>query len=686
MNKLKILVITIFLWFTWVNKSFSQCTVVAMIDTIPWNGVKNICLGDSVDLNSQGTCGFLMNNNFNNSTLGNGWSTNVTALWSNPCPPTNLPAQGVVLWFGSNAYPRQLITVGYDMSLGGCTIDWDMKYGANQNSTNCESPDLPTEGVHLQWSINNGVTWTQFPGVDQAPSGVYGTAGYINGSGGYWTPVSGNAATGPYYQWNHYRNNVPAAASSPNTKFRWYQDIASGNTFDHWGIDNVQIVCPAFAYVEWTYDGMPGPTVYNPPPVKPTTPGMHYYIVTVIDLLSGASASDTIIVNVLAPTVDAGADTSICLGDTATLVASGAGLSNYVWSTNPVTNGSVAKVSPNTDTYYYVQAQNSLGCKAKDSVKVSILPLPQLSVINDTVCIGNAATLQASGGASYLWSTGSTDSVITVNPTTTTQYKVIVASTGGCKDSAFATAVINPLPTITLSNDATICMGDSTTLTAGGGVQYLWSTNPPQTTPSITVNPTSFTTYTVAVTDANNCFDSKSVNVSVIPLPIPMITLAADTICKGATTTLSASGGNQYLWNTGETSSTISVLPLVTTTYTVTVSNTQNGVVCSSTTAAQQNVRNCNMIYIPNSFSPYSSISDNRIFKPMGEIVSSKNYLFSIYNRWGQLLFETTDPNQGWDGKYNGELVRPGVYIYYFRMNSGIDDTYEKIGTVTIIL
>lgn len=128
---------------------------------------------------------------------------NVSPLFSNPCQPTNLPVEGLVLWIGNNTYSRSLNTKAFNIELGAF-IEWDMKYGANQNQINCESPDLLTEGIHLQWSMNNGTTWTQFPSVDQAPAGNYGTSSYVNGSVGYWTPVLCNAATGPYCKFNFY--------------------------------------------------------------------------------------------------------------------------------------------------------------------------------------------------------------------------------------------------------------------------------------------------------------------------------------------------------------------------------------------------------------------------------------------------------------------------------------------------
>jgi len=665
----------------------AQCTVTAMIDTIPWNAPKHICLGDSVDINSKGTCGFLMNNNFNNSQLGAGWQTNITALWTNPCTPNGLPSQSVVLWFGSNIFPRELITVGYDMSLAGCAIDWDMKYAANiGGSTNCESPDEPTEGIHLMYSVNNGTTWTQFAGTDQAPTGTYGVAGYVSGSGGYWTPVSGNAATGPYYTWNHYHNAIPAAATSANTKIRWYQDLASGNNFDHWGVDNVQISCPAYAYVEWSYDGVVSSYAYNPPPVHPTTAGTHLYIVTVLDLLSGLSAIDTITVIVHKPVVmvNTTLDTMICIGDTAVLSAGGNGLSNYQWNTNPITANDTLIVTPLTTSVYIVQAQDNIGCKAKDTVMVTVNPLPVIFTTSDTACIGDTAVLKASAGIgdTYLWTTvNKTTASISVSPATTTTYEVKVTTPMGCVDSSFATAIINPLPIIQISENKSICLGDQATLTASGGNSYLWNTT--EITPSISVSPTvASTTYSVIVTDLNNCIDSASVDVNTIQLPVPTISQEIDTLCKGVYTTITAGGGSTYLWNTGEITPSIYVRPLSTFIYVVTVSNTLNNVICSKDIEIQQVVRNCNVIYVPNSFSPTGY---NTTFKPIGDIVITKSYHFSVYNRWGQMVFETTDINQGWDGRFNGEYVPMGAYIYYLQIDNGYEEPYEKIGTVTIV-
>ena len=664
--------------------SQSQFVLTARVDSIPTDSI-DFCIGDTLDLDAVKT-DFLMNNNFNNSSVGAGWSTNVTALWSNPCAPTVPPASGIVLWFGSNIYPRELQTVNYDIHCySNCYIEWDMKYGANQNTTNCESPDEPSEGIHLQWSINNGTTWTQFTG-EVAPSGVYGLPGYINGSGGYWTPVAGNAATGPYYSWNHYLTTLPLSAISYNTKFRWYQNLASGNTFDHWGVDNVQISCPTQLYVEWSCLELPFWHWYtmDPPPIILTQPGTYHYIVTIVDLTNNnhCNQSDTVVVKVHNPKVIINnGDTyeSICYGDSTLLVAYGIGLSNYNWNTIPIIYNDSIIASPNTTTSYIVNAKDNLGCIAKDTILVIVNPLPNIILNNDTICIGDTAILNASGGVGYLWTPGNfTTSTIKVNPLTNTLYSVKVTTDSSCYNLDTSYVIVNALPVLQLSNK-TICYGDSLILSVSGGNKYLWNTL--DTTQSIKIFPKLNTNYNVIVRDTNNCVDSTSALVEVIPLPIPGISKNLDTICKGSPIILTATGGSFYHWNTNEITSSIVVHPQYTNIYSVDVSNSVNGINCKSNISILIDVIDCNMLYIPNSFSPFGY---NKIFKPIGLFNNYTSYRFIIYNRWGELIFETNNYDIGWDGKYKNEYVKSGSYIYYLSYQHN-DIIYEKTGTVTVI-
>jgi gliding motility-associated-like protein len=91
----------------------------------------------------------------------------------------------------------------------------------------------------------------------------------------------------------------------------------------------------------------------------------------------------------------------------------------------------------------------------------------------------------------------------------------------------------------------------------------------------------------------------------------------------------------------------------------------------------------CNTLYIPNAFVPDGT---NKIFKPKGDFSSGTDYYFAIYNRWGQILFETKDYEIGWNGIYKGEAVQSGIYVYYIRFQFGGQlKSFEKTGRVTLI-
>jgi|GEM_PF-286476 len=88
------------------------------------------------------------------------------------------------------------------------------------------------------------------------------------------------------------------------------------------------------------------------------------------------------------------------------------------------------------------------------------------------------------------------------------------------------------------------------------------------------------------------------------------------------------------------------------------------------------------LVFIPNAFSPKGY---NSIFKPVSAFVDNRGYIFQIYNRWGQLVFETSDPNTGWDGTFEGDFVPAGVYVYYVKCHTSESQVYERRSTVTVI-
>jgi gliding motility-associated-like protein len=249
---------------------------------------------------------------------------------------------------------------------------------------------------------------------------------------------------------------------------------------------------------------------------------------------------------------------TLCSGFTTTLIPTGA--STYSWSTG-VSSSSIA-VSPTLTTNYTVTG-TSLGCSASTLANVAVSSSPTLSVNNATICAGQTATLIASGALLYAWSTASISNSISVSPLTTTTYTVIGTNAIGCTSASLVTVVVNPMPIVSV-NSPTICSGQTATLTASGASSYSWNTgsllNP------ILVSPTASTVYSVTGTSLG-C--STTTVVTVIANPLPVMSVNSSTICIGQTTTLTASGANSYLWNTGSTSNPFIISPLVSTTYTV---------------------------------------------------------------------------------------------------------------------
>ncbi len=184
------------------------------------------------------------------------------------------------------------------------------------------------------------------------------------------------------------------------------------------------------------------------------------------------------------------------------------------------------------------------------------------------VCKGQGEWLKGIGTGYYSWSTGANNDSIYINPSSTSAYTLYV-SNGICSGDTSVTVSVIPLPTPSISGMQKICVGDSTILTASGGSVYTWNNG--KTTSSITVNSLTNTTYFVSVSDGF-CTATDSVNVLVYTHPVPVIT-KNQYICIGSSTNLFVSGGTQYLWSNGETSSSITVSPISAKMYTVTLYN-----------------------------------------------------------------------------------------------------------------
>ncbi len=222
---------------------------------------------------------------------------------------------------------------------------------------------------------------------------------------------------------------------------------------------------------------------------------------------------------------------------------------------------------------------------------VKSYPVLTLTATPSFVCIAQEVSINASSNIpieSWIWNTGNTTAQFLTTPLVTQTYTVTATSSQGCTSTGQVQVDVNtssiPVAQISISNNP-ICEGSATNLTASGGDSYLWS-NDLGTTASVTVAPNVSTTYTVTVTNASGCTGVANHELTVNSKPILSIS-GLNFICQGQTTTITASGGDSYEWSNAETTASITVSPLVNTTYTVTASNS-NG--CTSTSSYLVNV------------------------------------------------------------------------------------------------
>ncbi|HEY1038219.1 MAG TPA: T9SS type A sorting domain-containing protein [Bacteroidia bacterium] len=328
-------------------------------------------------------------------------------------------------------------------------------------------------------------------------------------------------------------NRVPVTVSvnpAPNISINGLSTICSGN-----GVSLTTTINsggPISAYL-WQPGSLTTSNI-TPTPAVSTT----YTLTATNSMGCQAVFTQPVTVN-STPTVTVNSS-SICNGSSASLNASGA--TTYSWAPATglsSTTGTSVTANPAFTTTYTITGTSS-GCSSTETSTVTVYALPTITANSQTVCQGQNATLTAAGGLSYTWTPGGmTSSSVNVSPATTTIYTVTGISAQGCVNSGTGMVTVNALPTIT-ANNSTICAGSAATLTAAGGMTYVWNTG--ATTSSIMVYPPFTSSYTVTGADVNGCSNSAIGIVTVNALP--SVDAGLDqSICEYSDVTLSGSGG-----------------------------------------------------------------------------------------------------------------------------------------------
>ncbi len=362
-------------------------------------------------------------------------------------------------------------------------------------------------------------------------------------------------------------------------------------------------------------------------------------------------------------------------------------------------NSPTALVFPRDSTRYYVTVNNN-GCTNTDSVMVNVLPFISVDAgLDTTICRTDSFRLRPiSDALSYQWTANTGESVSPVKfplvkPLSNTQYNVI-ANLGKCqaKDSVFVK--VAAYPSAAAGPDATICFGSriqlNGTITGAGFTWSNASTLLNENTLQPIAGPSRTTAYILTAFDTQGCSISKSDTI-VVTVNQPIAAYAGrDTFAVvNQPLQLAASGGTSYLWTpaTGLNNPNI-YNPIVTLdnsvdniTYTVRVSD--NAGCFANAQVTVQVYKTGADIFVPSAFTPNGD-GKNDALKPLTVGITNLTY-FSVYNRWGQLLFTTNQIGKAWDGTFNGLAQPSGTYVYQTEGKDFLGLTVYRKGTVVLI-
>jgi gliding motility-associated-like protein len=423
----------------------------------------------------------------------------------------------------------------------------------------------------------------------------------------------------------------------------------------------------------------------------------------------------------------AGDNDTICLGSSGSVSATatgGVGNYYYVWNPGPSINSGTLTATPTANTDYIVVAYDQDGCAGTiDTVSMIVYYLTGANVdaiVYSPICPGQVSTVYAqlsgiTGPVTYLWNNGlgTGPGAFLVTPNVPTTYVVTVTNSCGASVSDSATVTFNPPPVIDISSDLnSVCVPDVVQFSDSSITGNLndpiisWNWNFGDGTYSTLQNPTHVYptpgTYpvTLTVSTSGGCTNNNASGPYIInahPYPDAAFTLNSHYFnlpYDQLVATNQSTNATSYIWTFGDGGTSTDMNP----TYlysevgffnVMMIANSSFG--CSDT--AYTAVETSADVVFPNVFTPdpegpsggfYDITSlTNDIFFPFTSGVTE--FKLQIFNRWGELIFETLDIKQGWDGYYRGQLCQQDVYIWraYIKLNNG--KTFNKSGDVTLL-
>ena len=379
---------------------------------------------------------------------------------------------------------------------------------------------------------------------------------------------------------------------------------------------------------------------------------------------------DSIYIGNFSTNFSLGPDIEICPNASATLSV-GNSFSNPIWS-NGATSASI-QVNQSDTVGVTVIDQNN--CLTQDTVVISVFTIPE-SVISAEICAGETFTFNNN----------------TYNQSG--NYTVSLIATNGCDSLSTLVLEVHPLPIVSI-NDTSICIGEELVLEPTGALNYNWI-------PNVTLNangyavvyPQQSTIYTLTGTDVNNC-ESAPVECFVTVYQVPEASFSYSPInptvnASSVTLTNLSIGGDEFEWSIGNDVFTNNndeipyTLPSEEGDYEV-ILTAYSGEGCVSQAFGVISILDDFAFYIPNTFTPDGNEFNNE-FKPIFSATQTLYYYhISIFNRWGEEVFESFDPNIGWDGSYRTKICKEGTYSYKIEFTENLDQTKELTGHLNLL-
>lgn len=441
---------------------------------------------------------------------------------------------------------------------------------------------------------------------------------------------------------------------------------------------------------QWKGDTSISDTLMPNPLVSPSN--QQVYILRGFNA-EGCSALDSVLVDVLdLPTASAGIDLTICEGDSIELQGSGG--VDYNWS--PMTglqNSQIAfpAAGPSVTTEYILSVSDQNGCQDFDSVMVFVNPLPVLSVSDEeVVCIGDSAMLSANGAETYLWLPDLALSDFAAAqtfayPDLDQMYIVSGTDSLGCTNTdSVLVRVVRPEQAFIVGRNV-ICTGTSSTLTAEGAQEYLWSTG--ELGSQIEISPQQVQEYWVVSITPEGCVgDTAFIQVETADQPEAIISASEESGPAALSVSFENQSTNafQYVWDFGDGGSSDEFAPDYIFNrpgvYEVSLLAI-NDSICTDTALLEIKVFEPGL-FIPSAFTPNDDgINDSYLISNLG----LQDVRVTIYNRWGKQVFISSDNDFAWDGKINGIEAPEGVYTVHITGITASGIIREEFKSVTLL-